>query len=144
MHSSSLVFLLCVLFCAITLSITVTLYLPLFHTVTLTLSHSISFFYTITLSYTLTLLSSKAPSAGVTNLSSLFTGSTSVNISWLPPPRSDWNGLITQYSISYVSNDASIDPSIDGSVVLYPESFINGNNPRTASGRYTKQDVTMS
>ena len=67
-----------------------------------------------------------------------------MNISWLPPPRSGWNGLITQYNISYVSIDPRIDPSINGLVVLYPVDFINGNNPRTASGRYTKQDVTMS
>ena len=42
-----------------------------------------------------------APSAGVQGLSGVFSNSTSLNISWMPPPLDDQNGIIRAYNVSY-------------------------------------------
>ena len=42
-----------------------------------------------------------APSAGVQELRGVFSSSTSLNISWLPPPPDDQNGIIRAYNVSY-------------------------------------------
>ena len=50
------------------------------------------------------------PSAGVQNLSGVNTSSTSLLISWDPPPFPDQNGIIRAYNISYgpTTDDSSL------------------------------------
>ena len=42
-----------------------------------------------------------APSAGVQGLSGVNSSSTSLSISWQPPPADDQNGVIRAYNVSY-------------------------------------------
>lgn len=44
------------------------------------------------------------PSAGVQELVGVFSSSTSLNISWQPPPVDDQNGVIRAYNVSYGLN----------------------------------------
>lgn len=49
-----------------------------------------------------TLLIHKAPSAGaVEQVTVDVLSSTSVNVSWLPSPPRNWNGIITRYTVEY-------------------------------------------
>ncbi|EDV21450.1 uncharacterized protein TRIADDRAFT_30409, partial [Trichoplax adhaerens] len=47
------------------------------------------------------------PSAPPTNVSIIPISARSISVSWLPPPISDQNGIITNYSISYYSSQRS-------------------------------------
>ena len=60
---------------------------------------------------------SQAPSAAPVNVTGMNTSSTSLRISWLPPPVEDQNGIIIAYNVTYVTAGGSemID-STSGSV----------------------------
>ena len=60
---------------------------------------------------------SPAPSAAPVNVTGMNTSSTSLRISWLPPPVEDQNGIIIAYNVTYVTAGGSemID-STSGSV----------------------------
>ena len=57
---------------------------------------------------------SPAPSAAPVNVTGMNTSSTSLRISWLPPPVEDQNGIIIAYNITYVT--AKMIDSTCGSV----------------------------
>lgn len=50
-------------------------------------------------------LSSPAPSAPPQKVTCESTGSTTVRVSWVPPPADSRNGIITQYSLAYEAVD---------------------------------------
>ena len=50
-------------------------------------------------------LSSPAPSAPPQKVTCVSTGSTTVRVSWVPPPADSRNGVITQYSVAYEAVD---------------------------------------
>ncbi|XP_031520360.1 receptor-type tyrosine-protein phosphatase F [Papio anubis] len=50
-------------------------------------------------------LSSPAPSAPPQKVMCVSTGSTTVRVSWVPPPADSRNGVITQYSVAYEAVD---------------------------------------
>ena len=50
-------------------------------------------------------LSSPAPSAPPQKVTCVSTGSTTVRVSWVPPPADSQNGIITQYSVAYEAVD---------------------------------------
>lgn len=50
-------------------------------------------------------LSSPAPSAPPQKVTCVSTGSTTVRVSWVPPPADSRNGIITQYSVAYEAVD---------------------------------------
>ncbi|XP_019860969.1 PREDICTED: receptor-type tyrosine-protein phosphatase F-like [Amphimedon queenslandica] len=72
-----------------------------------------------------------APAAPVANPMASPVSSTAVNVSWLPPNLSNWNGLITNYTIEYRTNDEYIRPSIEVTATL--SSFANSDDPRAAT-----------
>lgn len=50
-------------------------------------------------------LSSPAPSAPPQKVTCVSVGSTTVRVSWVPPPADSRNGVITQYSVAYEAVD---------------------------------------
>ena len=66
---------------------------------------------------------------------------TAVNVTWYPPVVSDWNGLITEYNISYESLD-SIANGLSGSYIL--QNFVNGDNPNQAPGNENAHNQVYS
>ena len=74
-----------------------------------------------------------APSAGVSGVEVIAYNSTTVNISWIPPPRSNWNGLLSYYKIEYLTNDSNIVPGFSGMAILNVSNFINNRDPRNAT-----------
>ena len=73
------------------------------------------------------------PSAGVSNVEVTAYDSTTVNVSWTPPPRSNWNGLLSYYKIEYLTNDANIVPALSCMTTLNASNFINNRDPRNAT-----------
>ena len=59
---------------------------------------------------------------------------TSATVTWTPPNRADWNGLLTEYTIRYYSNDTQIQSELNGMVVLTSDEFNNNNDPNIATG----------
>lgn len=59
---------------------------------------------------------SPAPSAPPQEVECVSTSSTTIRVSWVPPPAQSRNGLITQYSIAYqaVEGDDSTKHVVDG------------------------------
>ena len=70
---------------------------------------------------------------GVSNLTVTPINSTSVEVSWSPPPLSDWNGILVNYEIAYQTNDANIDPPFTNSSNLLPSDFSNSDDPKNVS-----------
>ena len=62
-----------------------------------------------------------APSAGVQELNGVNFSSTSLSISWMPPPQDDLNGIIRTYIISYGLTTQSRTEYVD---VSTPELMI--------------------
>ena len=58
-----------------------------------------------------------APTAAPLNVTGEFNDSTSINISWSPPPFSDQNGNIVAYNITYQRTDSS-----DGGTIMISTS----------------------
>ena len=56
----------------------------------------------------------------------------SVAFSWLPPPRKHWNGLLSEYTLTYEALDAGFAPS--GDKTLESANFVNDPSPRNDSG----------
>lgn len=80
---------------------------------------------------------SLAPSEGVVNLNAVAITSTAITVSWVPPTRANWNGLITSYLITYSTVDEFIRPSITNTSFLLPNNFTNSNDPRTANSTFS-------
>jgi receptor-type tyrosine-protein phosphatase Q len=68
------------------------------------------------------------PSAHVLNVSATVLSSTAVNISWFPPSKIYWNGIIQEYSISFTAADSSM---LDFSIEVPPS--INDGDPKRAT-----------
>ena len=60
--------------------------------------------------------------------------STAVLVEWFPPVLRDWNGLITQYTVSYQSTDEFVGNEFNGSVVL--RDLRNNRNPFIVQGGF--------
>lgn len=65
------------------------------------------------------------PSLSVENVEVSIVSSSSVSISWLPPPREHWNGILTSYTvISYSYGPNNISMSGISEVQLENTSFV--------------------
>lgn len=73
------------------------------------------------------------PSVGVLDVEVIAYDSTIVNVSWTPPPRSNWNGLLSYYTIEYFTYDSNIVPDLNGTATLNFTNFINNRDPRNAT-----------
>ena len=73
------------------------------------------------------------PSAGVLDVDVIPYDSTTVNVSWTPPARSNWNGLLTYYTIEYFTDDSNIVPDLSGMATLNAANFTNNRDPRSAT-----------
>ena len=56
----------------------------------------------------------------------------SVSLSWLPPPRNHWNGLLSLYTVTYEPLDAGFANS--GIMTLESANFVNNPSPRNDMG----------
>ncbi|XP_064396511.1 phosphatidylinositol phosphatase PTPRQ-like isoform X3 [Halichondria panicea] len=78
-----------------------------------------------------------APAQSVSNIIAIADSSTSVNLTWIPPPRTFWNGPITSYIIDYTpvnncSNEqVAINYTSNGSRTL--TELMNPADPRNAT-----------
>ena len=79
----------------------------------------------LTFKFMYTLLIHKAPSAGaVEQVTVDVLSSTSVNVSWLPSPPRNWNGVITCYTVEYeLIRLAGSAMGIDSSGIPLPMSI---------------------
>ena len=57
---------------------------------------------------------------------------TSVTLTWLPPPRQEWNGLLSAYTVIYEPQDDGLVDS--GNSSLQSVDFRNDPHPRNDSG----------
>ena len=71
--------------------------------------------------HTLHLHLSKAPASAPTNITGHATDSTTIVLSWSPPPPGDQNGIIRSYNISVIEQDTGREFSRDS--VNTEESF---------------------
>ena len=89
-------------------------------------------------SITILLIFATGPSQTVQNLNVSILSSSSVELSWTPPPRSTWNGIFLSYSIVTLSHgpnnvSAGEDPGFDpenSTVLIIPvDEHTWGNSP---------------
>ena len=70
------------------------------------------------------------PAHGVMDVMTDVVNATAINVSWILPPPRFWNGLITNYSVTYHSQDPLI--SVAG-IEYLSGNFNNDRNPRNVT-----------